>query len=64
MKAASMCTMWKSTKVYKLGRVIKRDVGSSVSRCEVVERTKTKVVGRDGRRVWEYKLAIRKMKVR
>lgn len=64
MKAANMYTMWKSTKVYRLGRNLKRDMGSSVTTCEVVERTKTKVVGRDGRRVQQYKLAIRKMKVR
>lgn len=64
MKAASMYVMWKSTKVYNLGRILTHDMGSSVSSCEVVKRTKTRVVGRDGRRVWKYKLAIRKMKVR
>lgn len=64
MKAANMYVTWKSTKVYRIGRVLKHDMGSSVSSREVVERTKTKVIGRDGRCVWKYKLAIRKMKVR
>lgn len=58
-----MKTLRKSPEVYRLGRVLKGEVGGSIRTCMVIAREKTTAVARDGRPIWQYKLEVYRLEV-